>query len=109
LGLAIPEPEFAIGLHIRLGVSLFPLSPMCTCLTTIDNFGDHLLSCSQGLMRIHRHDALVNIVFYALMQDHPGVLKEQKASYDDDCCCCCYREVAKDEKYLPAVGYPISC
>jgi len=52
LGLAIPGPEFVIGLHIWLRVSLFPLSPLCTCFSTIDNFGDHLLSCSQGPMRI---------------------------------------------------------
>ena len=37
---------------------LFPLSPMCTCLTTINNFGDHLLGCSQGPMRLGRHDDL---------------------------------------------------
>ena len=34
-------------------------------------------------MRIQRHDALVNIVYNALSQDHLGVLKEQRASYDD--------------------------
>ena len=34
-------------------------------------------------MRIRRHDALVNIIYNALSQDHPGVLKEQRASYDD--------------------------
>ena len=55
----------------------------CTCLSTIDNYGDHLLGCSQGPMRIHRHDTLVNIIYNALSQDHPGVLKEQRASYDD--------------------------
>ena len=55
---------------------IFPLS-------TIDNYGDHLLGCSQGPMRIRRHDALVNIIYNALSQDHPGVLKEQRASYDD--------------------------
>jgi len=37
-------------------------------------------------MRIRRHDALVNIVYNALEQDHPGVLKEQRASYDDGLC-----------------------
>ena len=83
LGLAIPGPEFVIGLRIWLGVSLFPLSPLCTCLSTIDNYGDHLLGCSQGPMRIRRHDALVNIIYNALSQDHPGVLREQRASYDD--------------------------
>ena len=34
-------------------------------------------------MRIHCHDALVNIIYNALSQDHLGVLKEQRASYDD--------------------------
>ena len=34
-------------------------------------------------MRIRRHDALVNILHHALLQDHPGVLKEQCASFDD--------------------------
>ena len=34
-------------------------------------------------MRIRRHDALVNILYNALSQDHPGVLKEQCASYND--------------------------
>ena len=85
LGLAIPGPEFVIGLHIWLGVSLFPLSPLCTCLSTIDNYGDHLLGCSQGPMRIRQHDALVNIIYNALSQDHPGVLKEQRASYEMGC------------------------
>jgi len=83
LGLAIPGPEFVVGLRIWLGISLFPLSPLCTCLSTIDNVGDHLLGCSQGSMRIRRHDALVNIVYNALAQDHPDVLKEQRALYDD--------------------------
>ena len=46
LGLAIPGPEFVAGICIWLGVSLFPLSPLCTCLSTIDNFGDRLLGCS---------------------------------------------------------------
>ena len=82
-GLAIPGLEFVIALHIWLGVSLFPLSTLCTCLSTYDNHGDHLLGCSQGPMRICRHDALVNIIYNSLSQDHPGVLREQRASYDD--------------------------
>ena len=56
---------------------------MCTCLSTIDFFGDHLLGWSQGPLRIWRHDALVNIVYNVLAKDHPGVLKEQRISYDD--------------------------
>ena len=61
-------------------------SPLCTCLSPIDCFGDHLLGCSHGPMRIHRHDALVDILYNALSQDHPGVFKEQCASYNDGLC-----------------------
>ena len=34
-------------------------------------------------MRIYRHDSLVNILYNAVSQDHPGVLKEQCASYNN--------------------------
>jgi len=66
-------------MNIWLGVSLFPLSLLCTCLSTIDNFGDHLFSCSQGPMGISQHDALVNIIYNALSQVHPGVFKEKES------------------------------
>ena len=72
-----------MGLCLWLGVALFPHSPLCTCLSPIDCFGDHLLGCSHGPMRICRHDSLVDILCNALSQDHPGVLKEQRASYND--------------------------
>ena len=83
LGLVIPGPEFVVGLHLWLAVALFPHSPLCTCFSPIDCFGDHLLGCSHGPMRIRCHDSLVNILYNALSQDHPGVLKEQHASYND--------------------------
>ena len=54
------------------------------CLTSIDQFGDHLLECSHGPMRIRRHDALVDIVCHALSQSHSGALKEQRVSYEDN-------------------------
>ena len=50
------------------------------------NFGGQLLGCSHGPMRIHRQDALVKILHNALLQDHRGVLKEQRASYDGGLC-----------------------
>ena len=53
LVLAIPGPEIIVNLRIWLGVSLFPLSSLCACLSTIDNIGGYLLGCSQGPMRIH--------------------------------------------------------
>ena len=58
----------------------FCLFRLCTCLSS---FGDHHLGCSHGPIRIQRHDALVNTVYNSFLQDHPGVLKEQRASSDD--------------------------
>ena len=72
-----------MGLRLWLGVALFPYSPLCTCLSPIDCFGDHLLGCSHGPMRICCHDSLFDILYNALSQDHPGVLKEQRASYNN--------------------------
>ena len=56
--------------------------PLCICLSVIDQFSDYLLGCSRGPLRIQHHDALVNIVHYALLQDHPGVLYEQGIKSD---------------------------
>ena len=47
---------------------------LCVCLSTIDHCGDHLLECSHGPMHIHRHDLIVDFVYHALCQSHPGVL-----------------------------------
>ena len=69
LALAIPGPKFVVALCLWLGIPLFSLSPLCVYLTSIDQFGDHLLECSHGPMRIHRHDALVDIVCHALSQE----------------------------------------
>jgi len=81
LCLVLLGPEFVVGLHLWL---VFPFSPLCTCLSSVDCFGDHLLGCSHGPMRIHRHDALVNILHHTLLQDHPGVLNEHCASFADN-------------------------
>ena len=82
LGLAIPPHDFIIALRLWLGIPLFPSLPLCTCLSVIDQFGDHLLGCSHGPLRIQRHNALVSVVHHALFQDHPGVLREQGISSD---------------------------
>jgi len=60
--------------------STFPI--LCTCLSVIDEFGDHLLGCSHGPLHIQRHDTLVNIVHHALLQGHPDVLSEQGIASD---------------------------
>jgi len=70
--IAIPGPEFVIVLCLQVGIPLFPVSPLCVCLASIDQFGDHgLLECSHGPMRICCHDALVDIVCDALSHSHP--------------------------------------
>ena len=60
-GLAIPGSEFIIGLCIWLSF----YCPLCVpCLSTIDNFGGHLLGCYKCSGKSHLQ-----------CQDHPGVLK----------------------------------
>ena len=76
LGLAFPPHDFTIALRLWLGIPLFPSLPLCTCLSVIDQFGDHLLGCSHGPLRIQYHNVLMSIVHHALLQDHPGVLRE---------------------------------
>jgi len=51
-------------------------------LSIIDQFYDHLLGCSLGPLLIQHHDAFVNIAHHALLQDHPGVLREQGITSD---------------------------
>ena len=80
MGLAISPHDFTIALRLWLGIPLFPSSPLCTCLSVINQFGDHLLGYSHGPLRIQCHNALVSIVHHALLQDHSGVLREQGIS-----------------------------
>ena len=77
---------FVITFRLWLGVPLSLLSPFCTCLSVIDQFCDHLLSCSHGQLCIQCHDALVTIVHHALLQNHPGVLREQGIASSDQSC-----------------------
>jgi len=108
LSLATPGPEFIIGLCIWLDVSFFPLSPLCTCLSTIDNIGGHLLCCSQGPKRIRRHNALVNVInnaFHKIILESSGALHDLGSRPSASCAgmAAVAGEVAKDEKHLAAV------
>ena len=44
--------------------------------------GDHLLVCGHGPLRIRRHDALRQVLYHALLNDHPGVRIEQLCGSD---------------------------
>ena len=83
LGLAMPVTEFVVAVHIWLGIPLFPTVQLCSCSSSIDSYGDHLLGCSYGPLRIRRHDALTRILFHSMLLDNPGVLREQRVSGDN--------------------------
>ena len=63
LGLLFPDIEFRLSLKYWLGVPLYPEDSAClVCSTPGDIFGDHQVSCGGNGDRIHRHDALRNII-----------------------------------------------
>ena len=80
LGLTISRQEFVCSLWYWLGIPVFAStdSIRCSCGIVVDRFGDHLLGCGHGPMRIRRHDALCDIVFHALLQDNSGCKREQR-------------------------------
>lgn len=77
LGLAIPDTEFLTCIRHWLGIPIFHSTVICPCSAPIDPFGDHLLGCSHGPYRVRRHNALRDVLFHALKQDHPNVKLEQ--------------------------------
>ena len=52
-------------------------SVRCSCGSAVDQFGDHLLGCGHGPIRIHQHDALCDVIFHALFQSNSGCKREQ--------------------------------
>ena len=85
LGLAMLPHEHVLALRLWLGITIFPLPPAalrCICGVQLDPFGDHLLGCGHGVLRIQRHDALRDIVYHALRMDNPGVRTEQRCQGD---------------------------
>ena len=65
LGLAMPVTELVVAVHIWLGIPLFPTAQLCTCSSSINCYGDHLLGCSYGPLHICRYDALTCICYCA--------------------------------------------
>ena len=82
LGLAIPPAEFVVALRLWLGIPGFSDvdSPLCVCGQMVDHFGDHLIGCERGTLHIRRHNALCDLIYYALLEDNLDVQKEQKMS-----------------------------
>ena len=44
----------------------------------VDYFGDHLIGCGHGPLRIRRHNALCDLIYNAFLEDNSDVQKEQK-------------------------------
>ena len=59
---------------------MFPLSPLCTCLSVINHFGAGTIFWA-ALMGLSA-SSLMSIVHYVLL-DYPGVLREQSTSTSD--------------------------
>ena len=79
LGLAILPAEFVVALRLWLSIPVFSDadSPLCVCGQMFDHFGDHLIGCP---LHIRRHNALCDLIYYALLEDNSDVRKEQKVS-----------------------------
>ena len=83
LGLAMQRHEFVAATRYWLGCPRFDHTPVrCTCGALVDRYGDHLLGCSCGNLRIGRHDALCEVVYHALRQDCGAVRREQRVAGD---------------------------
>lgn len=84
LGLSIPSPSFVVSVKIWLGIPMFPVHPLlkCSCGAMIDPYGDHLLGCGQGPLRIRRHNGLRDVIWHALLQDDTEVRRELRISGD---------------------------
>ena len=73
----------AFGISCQ-GKFFAPFSSRCPCGSIIDSYGDHVLGCGSGNLWIKRHDALCNIVFHTLLEDHSGTRREQHCGdYDN--------------------------
>ena len=84
LGLTMSQHEVVLAVHLWLGIPVFSSYTRCPCRQLIDPMGDHLLGCGQGPLRIRRHDALCQVLYHALLNDHPGVRIEQRCTSDHD-------------------------
>ena len=70
--------EFMCFLWYQLGIPMFTsISVSCFCGRLTDQFGNHLVGCGHGSMGIHRHDALCDVIYHALLQDNSGCRREQ--------------------------------
>ena len=78
LGLTLSAQEFVVAFRYWLGIPLFHGPARCSCGVVLDGHGDHILGCGDGPLRIRWHDAICDLLWHALVQDHGGCKKEQR-------------------------------
>ena len=71
-----------MALHLWLGIPVFPEADptLCSCHQLVNCFEDHLIGCSHEPLRIRQHNALCDIIYYALLEDSADVCREQGMS-----------------------------
>ena len=84
LGFTMSRQEFTLSLSMWLGRHIFPHPVRCVCGQTIDNYGDHVLGCGHGPLRIKCHDALSEVVWHTLLMDNKGALREQRCGTNNN-------------------------
>ncbi|XP_062520169.1 uncharacterized protein LOC134195179 [Corticium candelabrum] len=80
------QHEFVIAIRIWLGIPLFPFPPpslKCVCGQVLDPFGNHLVSCGHGPLRIKCHDALCKVIYQALLTNNKHVKRERCSGFDN--------------------------
>ena len=77
LGLTMSRQDVSLSLSMWLGCRICPHPVRCVCRQTIDEYGDHVLGCGHGQLRIKRHDALCEVAWHTLLMDNRGVIREQ--------------------------------
>ena len=82
LGLTLSVHEFVVALRFWLGVPMFSGPMRRSFVIVIDDFEDHVLACGSVPMRVRQHDALCEVIWYTLLQDHAGCKWEQWCGSD---------------------------
>ena len=75
LGLHLHDKEFRLCLDYWLGLRMDDgVSPCSACGVTSDAYGDHQVGCGGNGDRIHRHDAVKDVLFTAPRREAPSLI-----------------------------------
>ena len=76
---ASPCPKKSLSFRFVYGLAVtYSLNRLVVCGHIIDFYGDHVLGCGHGPLRIKRHNALCDIIWHSLLLDNKGAIKEQR-------------------------------